>query len=351
MRSIEWNQTSSKVQAIDQSLLPGEFKVIEFENADEIRGAIRSMVIRGAPVIGVAAFHAMALKAREIDTHDLKTFKEKMAQFAAFLKMARPTAVNLTWATQNALDFVRDFEGSTDALQHLIFELAERKAEEDVATNMAISRFGAELINDGDRIVHHCNTGALATVDYGTALGCIRMAHEQGKRVHVYVDETRPRLQGSRLTAWELEQYKIPYEIITDSSSGYLMRLGKVAKVLFGADRVALNGDVVNKIGTYMLALAAYDNGIPAYAAFPLSSLDFNCPNGDSVVIEERSGEEVLSLQQNGQIVAPANAKAVNYAFDVTPHRLLDALITDKGVLYPPFFRDISVLGNAGRSE
>jgi methylthioribose-1-phosphate isomerase len=177
------------------------------------------------------------------------------------------------------------------------------------------------------------------------------MAHEQGKRIHVYVDETRPRLQGSRLTAWELEQYKIPYEIITDSSAGYLMHLGRVEKVFFGADRVTANGDVVNKIGTYMLALAAYDNGIPAYAALPISTLDFDSPNGESVTIEERSGDEILNLQQNGLPVAPNNAKALNYAFDVTPHRLIDALITEKGVLYPPFFRSIAVLNNTGRTK
>lgn len=351
MRSIEWIQEKGLVKAIDQSRLPGEFVFIEFKQADDIRTAIKTMVIRGAPIIGVSAFYAMALKARELETEPLPWMKERLLQFATHLNFARPTAVNLAWAVEAATKLINDFTGTSEQLSGALLSLANQKAEEDVATNLSISRFGAELINDGDHIIHHCNTGALASVDYGTALGCIRLAHEQGKRIHVYVDETRPRLQGSRLTAWELEQYKIPYEIITDSSSGYLMRLGRVEKVFFGADRVASNGDVVNKIGTYMLALAAYDNGIPAYAAMPVSTLDFNCPNGESVTIEERSGDEILGLQQNGLPVAPENAKALNYAFDVTPHRLIDALITEKGVLYPPFFRSISVLNTNGRTQ
>lgn len=351
MRSIEWIQEKGLVKAIDQSRLPREFVFIEFKQADDIRTAIKTMVIRGAPIIGVSAFYAMALKARELETEPLPWMKEGLLQFATHLNFARPTAVNLAWAVEAATKLINDFIGTTEQLSGALLSFANQKAEEDVAANLSISRFGAELINDGDHIIHHCNTGALASVDYGTALGCIRLAHEQGKRIHVYVDETRPRLQGSRLTAWELEQYKIPYEIITDSSSGYLMRLGRVEKVFFGADRVASNGDVVNKIGTYMLALAAYDNGIPAYAAMPVSTLDFNCPNGESVTIEERSGDEILGLQQNGLPVAPENAKALNYAFDVTPHRLIDALITEKGVLYPPFFRSISVLNTNGRTQ
>lgn len=349
MRSIEWKQEKGAVCAIDQSRLPAELIRVEFTQADDIRSAIKNMVIRGAPIIGIAAYYAVALKARDLEKEDLPTIKEKLQQFSAFLVTARPTAINLAWAIDNTSAFIRQFSGTGPDLSEALIDLANQKAEEDVEINKTISRFGAELINDGDHIVHHCNTGGLATVDYGTALGCIRMAHEQGKRIHVYVDETRPRLQGSRLTAWELEQYGISYEIITDSSSGYLMRLGKVEKVFFGADRVCANGDVINKIGTYMLALAAYDNGIPAYAALPVSSIDFNSPTGELVSIEERSGEEVLNLQQNGQAVAPATAKALNYAFDVTPYRLIDGLVTEKGVLYPPFFRSISVLYKRGR--
>ncbi|MFZ3070779.1 MAG: S-methyl-5-thioribose-1-phosphate isomerase, partial [Anaerolineaceae bacterium] len=283
-------------------------------------------------------------------TSDLAVLKAELHQASGALRDARPTAVNLSWAVGRILSLVDVFTGSPEELRQELLAEAQKMADEDVETNLAIARFGAELIHDGDHIIHHCNTGALATVDYGTALGVIRMAHEQGKNLHVYVDETRPRLQGSRLTAWELSQYGIPYDIIVDSASGFMMRSGKVDKVFFGADRVATNGDVINKIGTYMLALAAYDNGIPAYSVFPISTVDFDCPNGDSVQIEERDQEEVLSLEIGGVKVAPEGAAARNYAFDVTPHRLLSGLITERGVLYPPFFRNLAVLRQFGSS-
>jgi methylthioribose-1-phosphate isomerase len=196
---------------------------------------------------------------------------------------------------------------------------------------------GAALIEDGDTIIHHCNTGALATVDWGTALGVIRMAYESGKRIHVLVDETRPRLQGARLTAWELEQYGIPYEIITDNMSGYMLRTGQAQKVFFGADRVTANGDVANKIGTYMLALAAHANDVPVYSVVPTSTIDLTLPSGDCIPIEERDPSEVLDIQIHGEPVVPQGAKARNPAFDVTPHTLLTALVTEKGVIYPPF--------------
>jgi methylthioribose-1-phosphate isomerase len=193
------------------------------------------------------------------------------------------------------------------------------------------------LIEDGDTVIHHCNTGALATVDWGTALGVIHMAQEMGKRVHVLVDETRPRLQGARLTAWELEQYSIPYEIITDNMAGYMLRTGQAQKVFFGADRVAANGDVANKIGTYMLALAAHANDVPVYAVVPTSTIDRTLPDGDGIPIEERDPAEVLDIQIKGERVMPEGAKARNPAFDITPHQLLTAIVTEKGVIYPPF--------------
>jgi methylthioribose-1-phosphate isomerase len=197
------------------------------------------------------------------------------------------------------------------------------------------------LIEDGDTIIHHCNTGALATVDWGTALGVIRMAHETGKRVHVLVDETRPRLQGSRLTAWELEQYGISYQIICDNAAGYFLHDGQVQKVLFGGDRMAANGDVANKIGTYMLALAAHDNSVPVYAVVPTSTIDLTIKDGREIPIEERQPEEVLSLQINGSSVAPKDATARNPAFDITPHRLLSAVITENGIVFPPFDQNL----------
>jgi methylthioribose-1-phosphate isomerase len=200
-----------------------------------------------------------------------------------------------------------------------------------------MAAFGAELIQDGDTVIHHCNTGALATVDWGTALGVIRTAHEQGKRVRVLVDETRPRLQGARLTAWELEQYGIPYEIITDNAAGHMLRTGQAQKVFFGADRVAANGDVANKIGTYMLSLAAHANGVPVYSVVPSSTVDLSLASGDLIPIEERSQDEVLDIQINHEQVVPKGARARNPAFDVTPNHLLTALVTDKGIIYPPF--------------
>ena len=214
---------------------------------------------------------------------------------------------------------------------------AQRIADEDVEINKRMARYGAELIADGDTIIHHCNTGALATVDWGTALGVIRTAHEQGKRIHVLVDETRPRLQGSRLTAWELQQYGIPFDIISDNAAGYFLRTGQAHKVFFGADRVAANGDVANKIGTYMLALAARDNGVPAYAVVPTSTIDLSLDSGKQIPIEERDPAEVLNIRRDGQPLSPPGATARNPAFDVTPNRLISAIVTENGVVYPPF--------------
>jgi methylthioribose-1-phosphate isomerase len=207
-----------------------------------------------------------------------------------------------------------------------------------------MAEHGAGLIDDGDTIIHHCNTGALATVDWGTALGVIRMAHTQGKRIHVLVDETRPRLQGARLTAWELQQYGIPFDIISDNAAGYFLRSGKAQKVFFGADRIAANGDVANKIGTYMLSLAAYDNDIPAYCVAPVSTIDFSLVDGSLIPIEERAMDEVLDIQAAGVNVAPAGATARNPAFDITPNRLVRGIVTEMGVITPPYIEGIKRL-------
>jgi methylthioribose-1-phosphate isomerase len=227
--------------------------------------------------------------------------------------------------------------GSADDLRKAVLDEAQKLADEDVAINKRMAEHGAALINDRDTIIHHCNTGALATVDWGTALGVIRTAHEQGKKIHVLVDETRPRLQGARLTAWELEQYGIPYEIISDNMSGYFLKAGKAQKVFFGADRVAANGDVANKIGSYMLALAAHDNNVPVYSVVPTSTVDLSLAHGGLIPIEERDTDEVLGIQFHGEPIAPKNAKARNPAFDVTPNRLLSGIVTENGVVYPPF--------------
>jgi methylthioribose-1-phosphate isomerase len=224
-----------------------------------------------------------------------------------------------------------------EKIRRILLDEAQRLADEDVKINMRMGENGSSLLPDQATIIHHCNTGSLATVDYGTALGVIRTAHEQGKKIHVLVDETRPRLQGARLTAWELEQYGISYEIITDNAAGFFLASDAVDAVLVGADRVAANGDVVNKVGTYMLALAARDNDVPFYSVFPSSTIDLTTSTGTDIPIEERDPSEVLDIQLAGNIVAPVASHARNPAFDVTPHRLISALITEVGILYPPY--------------
>lgn len=338
MRTVEWDAEKGQLRLIDQRCLPEVFEVVAYEDYRAVAQAIREMVVRGAPAIGAAAAFGMALAARQFNGHDragLLAFLEQEA--APTLKAARPTAVNLAWAVDRVLRAARAAQGGVDDVREAALREAQRIADEDVEVNKRMARFGAELIEDGDTVIHHCNTGALATVDWGTALGVIRMAHEMGKRVHVLVDETRPRLQGARLTAWELEQYSIPYDIITDNAAGYFLRTGQVQKVFVGADRVAANGDVANKIGTYMLALAAYDNGVPFYPVVPTSTIDLSIAHGREIPIEERDPAEVLGIQLHGRRVVPEGATARNPAFDVTPARLITAIVTEYGVVRPPY--------------
>ena len=343
MRTITWNDDLQVMEMIDQRLLPQEFKINTYDKHEDVAEAIWRMVVRGAPAIGAAAAFGIVLAANQSSANEKDGLIDDLQTAGETLIQARPTAVNLPWAVRRMLKAAVEFDGSVEDLRHHLLKEAQSIADEDVATNKKLSEFGAALIDDGDHIVHHCNTGALATVDWGTALGVIRMAHEQGKNIHVYVDETRPRLQGARLTAWELEQYGISYDIITDNSSGYLMRKGLVQKVIFGADRVALNGDVANKIGSYMLALAAYDNGIPVYSTFPISTVDFDLARGELIPIEERDQVEVLDLKLMGQQVSPETATARNPAFDVTPNRLLSGWITEKGVILHPFEENLRI--------
>lgn len=337
MRSVFWDYSTNTLRMIDQRHLPARFEIVAFSDHHQVAQAIHEMVVRGAPAIGAAAGFGMALAALNSKATDRKAFLEDLHQAAQVLKAARPTAVNLAWAVDRILRVVEQSAAPVNGLREQVLEEAQRIADEDVEVNRRIAEYGATLIEDGDTIIHHCNTGALATVDWGTALGVIRMAHEQGKRIHVLVDETRPRLQGARLTAWELEQYGIPYEIITDNAAGFFLRRGEVQKVFFGADRVTANGDVANKIGTYMLALAAKDNGVPAYAVVPTSTVDLSLRRGEEIPIEMRSAIEVLGLQFQGEPIAPQNAKARNPAFDVTPARLITAIVTENGIVYPPF--------------
>ena len=344
MRTVFWEDNQLKM--IDQRILPGRFEVVSYSDHQSVAQAIKDMVVRGAPAIGAAAAFGLALAGLESGSSSTRDLLDDYQAAAATLKAARPTAVNLAWAIDRIMSRVNEDRGA-DGLRQYVLEQAQRIADEDVEINKRMAEHGAKLIDDGDTIIHHCNTGALATVDWGTALGVIRTAHEQGKRIHVLVDETRPRLQGARLTAWELEQYGIPYEIISDNTSGYFLKAGKAQKVFFGADRVAANGDVANKIGTYMLSLAAHDNGVPAYSVVPTSTVDLSLAHGDLIPIEERDPEEVLGLEFHGERVAPVEAEARNIAFDVTPNRLITGIVTENGVVYPPFEENLrkAVLG------
>ncbi|MBK9927741.1 MAG: S-methyl-5-thioribose-1-phosphate isomerase [Anaerolineales bacterium] len=340
MRTVFWEDNQLKM--IDQRILPGRFEVLAYKDHVSVARAITDMVVRGAPAIGAAAAFGLALAGFESASNSTDDLLADLQAASNTLKASRPTAVNLAWAVDRVLSSLSQREraggeGDAESIRHLVLAEAQRIADEDVEINKRMAEHGATLINDGDTIIHHCNTGALATVDWGTALGVIRTAHEQGKRIHVFVDETRPRLQGARLTAWELEQYGIPYEIISDNTAGYFLKAGKVQKCFVGSDRTAANGDVANKIGTYMLALAAHDNGVPFYPVVPTSTIDLSLAHGDLIPIEERNPQEVLGLEFMGERVAPQNAKARNIAFDVTPNRLVTGIVTENGVVYPPF--------------
>ena len=346
MRTVFWDFDKNELCLIDQRRLPASLEVISLHTCLEVAEAIKNMTVRGAPAIGVTAAFGLAMAARESTAADSAGLFVDLQAAAVLLQSTRPTAVNLAWALERELRVVAKLVGrqNPDRLRALALEEAQRMADEDVEINKRMGAYGAALIEDGDTIIHHCNTGALAVVDWGTALGVIRSAHAQGKRVHVLVDETRPRLQGSRLTAWELQQYGIPFEIISDNMAGFFLHIGQAQKVFFGADRIAANGDVANKIGTYMLALAAHDNAVPVYAVAPTSTIDLSLPDGSLIPIEERDPQEVLGLQFHGQLVAPAEAGARNPAFDVTPNRLITAIVTENGIAYPPFDKNLRLM-------
>jgi len=338
MRTVFWDYDTNQLKMIDQRRLPAAFDVLAYSDHKSVARAITDMVVRGAPAIGAAAGFGLALAGFESASSSTLGLLADLQAAAATLKATRPTAVNLAWAVDHVMRSAMSPDiANADDLRQRVLEEAQRIADEDVELNKRMAEYGAALIDDGDTIIHHCNTGALATVDWGTALGVIRTAWEQGKRIHVLVDETRPRLQGARLTAWELSQYGIPYDIISDNMAGHFLESGQVQKCFVGSDRTAANGDVANKIGTYMLALAAFDNGVPFYPVVPTSTIDLSLAHGGLIPIEERDPQEVLGLQFQGEQVAPAGATARNIAFDVTPARLVTAIVTENGIVYPPF--------------
>jgi methylthioribose-1-phosphate isomerase len=334
MRSVEWH--NGRVKMIDQRLLPAKFQMLECENHLEVAEAIRGMAIRGAPAIGATAAFGMAVAAHCSQAEERDELLDDLREAAETLKAARPTAVNLSWAVSRMMRRA-ELESDLAAIREALLEEAQALADQDVEINKRLGQHGATLVQDGDTILHHCNTGALAAVDYGTALGVIRTAHEQGKKIHVLVDETRPRLQGARLTTWELEQLGVPFTLIVDNAAGHFLRTGQVDIVLVGADRVAANGDVANKIGTYKLALAAHDNGVPFYPCVPTSTVDLALPSGDDIPIEQRPPEEITGITYQGQPIASEDVQVSNPAFDVTPYRYVSGIVTENGIAYPPF--------------
>jgi len=334
MRTIEWRD--GKVTMIDQQLLPQEFVILEYTDYHDVADAIKTMKIRGAPAIGAAAAFGLALAAAHSSASSLEELVADFDRATEVLGKTRPTAVNLSWAIRRMGIVARDPKWTTtEELINALVQEAQRIADEDVKVNKRMGAHGAILIQDGDNILTHCNAGALATVDYGTTLGVVRAAHEQGKNIHVWVDETRPFLQGARLTAWELLQAGIPATLITDNMAGYFMSQGKVDIVLVGADRIAANGDVANKIGTYSLAVLARENGIPFYSVAPTSTVDLDIPSGADIPIEQRDPHEVTHIR--GVPIAPEGVQAAHPAFDVTPHRYVTGIVTEAGIVYPPF--------------
>jgi methylthioribose-1-phosphate isomerase len=325
------------VRLIDQRKLPVEEKYNEYRNHLSLGQAIKEMVVRGAPAIGIAAAYGVVLGARAIDSDDPAYFKKEMEEVFQYLASTRPTAVNLFWALNHMRSVLTANNGQpVSELKRLLEEKANSLYEIEADINRRIAENGASLIQAGDTVMTHCNTGVLATVgEYGTALGILKKAHELGKEIRVLAGETRPFLQGARLTTWECLKNRIPVTLITDSMAGSLMRNGTVKAVIVGSDRVAANGDVANKIGTYSLAVLCKEHGIPFYVALPNSTIDFNSPTGDDIPIEQRNPAEVTHVF--GQRVAPEGVDILNPAFDVTPNKYITAIITEGGIAYPPY--------------
>jgi len=333
VKTLRWK--SGHLEMIDQRVLPAHFEYVSYDSAAGVADGIRSMVVRGAPAIGCAAAYGVALEALQLRDLDLEAFRDGMEEAFEVLAGSRPTAVNLFWVLERmrACMDARSVSAPSEIAEKLLEEAHEVLAE-DIRINRTLGTFGADLLPDGACVLTHCNAGALATAGHGTALGVIRSAVESGKEISVIADETRPFLQGARLTAWEMVQAKIPVTLISDNMAGYLMSQGEIDTVVVGTDRVAANGDVANKIGTYMVAVLARRHEIPFYVACPLSTIDLGIPDSSAIPIEERAADEVTGYR-NCQWAAPG-VSVRNPAFDVTPAELVTALITEKGVVRQP---------------
>ena len=333
VQTMRW--AGDRLEMIDQRVLPARFEYLSCRNAQQVADAIRNMVVRGAPAIGCAAAFGIALEAVQFRDRPPVDFNASLEAAFRVLAASRPTAVNLFWALERMREALRGApHGDPRKTAAHIVEAALRLFSLDVETNRAIGRAGADLVADGARVMTHCNAGALATAGHGTALGVIRSARDQGKRISVIANETRPYLQGARLTAWEMVQERIPVTLIPDNTAGHIMHLGKVDLVIVGADRIAANGDVANKIGTFSLAVLASRHGIPFYVAAPLSTIDIAIADGSAIPIEERSAAEVTGY---GDIRwAPEGVSVFNPAFDITPAELVSGIVTEKGVIARP---------------
>lgn len=339
IRPVKW--MNGTIELIDQTVLPDRLVMLTLEHVHEVADAIRQMKVRGAPAIGVAGAFGVALVAHHSKASTAPMLLEELELAGALLKETRPTAVNLAWAIDRMLHKARLTPDRT-SLASAMVEEAIAIFEEDLAMGGALGKQGVQLVPDGGGVLTHCNTGALATAGAGTALGVLRSAWESGKRFHVWVDETRPLLQGSRLTAWELQEMKIPYTLITDGMAAAMMAKGRIQMAIVGADRIAANGDTANKIGTYQVAISCRYHGIPFYVAAPTSTIDPGLADGSSIPIEERRAEEVTVI--GGRRMAPAQAAVANPAFDVTPHPLITGIVTEKGIAKSPFTQTLPAM-------
>ncbi|MGC1307049.1 MAG: S-methyl-5-thioribose-1-phosphate isomerase [Phormidesmis sp.] len=343
-RSIEW--TNNRLRLLDQRQLPGETTYCEYSRYTEVAEAIQTMVVRGAPAIGVTAAFGLVLAAEASQATTLDDFMADLQMAGEHLIAARPTAVNLSWAIAHLLQLAQDKASSAPVsklsqldeialLKRTLLTEAKALYQADIEICKQLGTHAQTLIPDPAKVIHHCNTGALAAVDYGTAIGIIRVAREQGKQIHVFLDETRPRLQGASLSAYEMKAFDIPHTVIVDGASGYVMSTRKIDACLVGCDRVAANGDVANKIGTYNLAIVARAHNVPFYVACPTSTLDMTLASGKEINIEERASSEITTVK--GQQITPDDTPVFNPAFDVTPADYVSAIITEKGIVYPPY--------------